>query len=120
MDYVGIYSTSKFEQQVAKEAEDYWKEYKKKKGAEGPMRWSDELPYPPKHQQKRAPLWIETARGPLSICRLCAERIKKGTMRFGTHSPNPYGWQSYYWHPYCYTAQVMKELAYAEEMEAKL
>jgi len=100
-------ATSRFEEQVVKEAEEWW----------------DERTYiygkPPKHQRKRAPLWIERTRGHTSLCRVCAERITKGTMRFGTNSPNPYGWQAYYWHPYCYTSQILKELAYAEELEKK-
>ena len=106
-------STSKFEEKVAKEASDYF---------DALVRDRTWLSYwehgkPPKHQQKRAPVWIERTRGHTSLCRVCAERITKGTMRFGTNAPNPYGWQAYYWHPACFTSQVLKEFSYAEELE---
>lgn len=104
--------TSKFEEQVVKEAEEWWEGHKK---AKTHAFWTHSKP--PKHQQKRAPLWIERTRGHTSICRVCVERIKKDTIRFATNSPNAYGWQAYYWHPYCYTSQILKELAYAEELE---
>ena len=107
-------ATSKFEEQVVKEAEEWWDGHSK---AATRAYWTHSKP--PKHQQKRAPVWIERTRGHTSLCRVCAERITKGTMRFGTNSPNPYGWQAYYWHPYCYTSQILKELTYAEELEKK-
>ena len=107
-------STSKFEEQVAKEASDYFDALVKRRG-HASRHW--EHGKPPKHQQKRAPVWIERARGHTSLCRICVGRIKKGTIRFGTNSPNPYGWQAYYWHPECFTAQVLKEFSYAEELE---
>jgi|TARA_Y100000310_G_scaffold228160_1_gene230461 hypothetical protein len=91
-------STSKFEEQIIKEID---------------------LMKFPLNQRKRAPLWIERARGHTSICRICTEKIKKGSIRFGTHSPNPYGWQPYFWHPDCYTSQILKEWNYAEEIGEK-
>ena len=110
-------STSKFEEKVAKEASDYFDALVKRSGMTRPLYW--EHGKPPKHQQKRAPVWIERTRGHTSLCRICTERITKGTMRFGTHSPNPYSWQAYYWHPACFTAQVLKEFSYAEELEER-
>jgi hypothetical protein len=109
-------ATSKFEEQIRKESSDYWDSRMHVSAEE---RLSRSIWERPKYSQKRAPLWIERTRGHTSLCRCCGDRIKKDTMRFGTHSPNPYGWQAYYWHPYCYTLQVLKELAYAEEMEEK-
>ena len=108
------YATSKFEEGVLKEADAYWERHR---AAGTRAHW--ELGRPPKHSRKRAPVWMERTRGHTSLCRVCAERITKGTMRFGTNCPNPYGWQAYYWHPSCFTAQVLKEFAYAEELEEK-
>ena len=111
--HMAPYATSKFEESVLKEAREFWEKHKAPEARIA--MWTHSKP--PKHQQKRAPVWIERTRGHTSLCRVCAERITKGTMRFGTNSPNPYGWQSYYWHPACFTAQVLKEFAYAEELE---
>ena len=113
--HMAPYATSKFEQAVIKEAREFWDKHKT---SESRLSYW-EHGKPPKHQQKRAPVWIERTRGHTSLCRICAERITKGTMRFGTNSPNPYGWQAYYWHPACFTAQVLEEFSYAEELEER-
>jgi hypothetical protein len=102
MSRYGLDATSKFEEEICEEA----------MGDERHV-WEKM----PKYYQKRAPVWLEKVKGYTSICRICAEKMKKGTIRFGTHAPSAYGWKCYYWHPYCYTAQVLKELAYAEELE---